>query len=147
MCNVCQTFNIVSDKIPVTAQTKTEIEEQLQSFQELHPDWMTIDWKAQTVASFNNLLASFPGLVIYAIFLTIPNLIFFPTYWSLRILQLIRLKVINYFPFLWHLFIFSIILSNSWNTFALDITAFYISWHWFLKELFILQCIICRICV
>ena len=81
------------------AQTKTEIEEQLQRFQELHPDWMTIEWKAQTVASFNNRLASFPGLVIYAIFLTIPNLIIFPTFLSLRILLLIRLKVINYFLF------------------------------------------------
>eukprot|EP01031_Cornospumella_fuschlensis_P029514 gene29514-35622_t len=41
------------------SQTKEQVEQELQAFKSANPDWMSVEWKANSVASFNIRLASF----------------------------------------------------------------------------------------
>jgi hypothetical protein len=50
------------------AQTKEQVEQELQAFKNVNPDWMTVEWKSITVTGFNNHLASFPGMFITVVF-------------------------------------------------------------------------------
>jgi hypothetical protein len=46
------------------SQTKEQIEDELQSFKDAYPDWLTDVEKGQIVASYNNRLTTFPGLFL-----------------------------------------------------------------------------------
>ncbi len=59
-------ISITSIKVTVIlskamSQTKEDIELDLAEFKAANTDWKSVEWKANTVASFNNRLASLGG--------------------------------------------------------------------------------------
>ncbi len=43
------------------SQSREQVEAQLVAFQAANPDWMNVEWKANTVTGINYRLANFPS--------------------------------------------------------------------------------------
>jgi hypothetical protein len=43
------------------AQTREQVEAELQAYKDANNDWMNVKWKTNAVAGYNNRLASFPA--------------------------------------------------------------------------------------